>query len=212
MPSNLSFKEAATLTCAGVTAWDALYNGRNALKPGDWVLTQGTGGVSIFAVQFALAAGAKVISTTSSDAKAKVLKDLGAHHVLNYKTDQNWGATAKKLTNGLGVDHIIEVGGPTTMAQSYQAIRADGTISIIGFLGGFAADPGASALNALQHLCNIRGILVGSRVQFDNMNRAIEAKNIKPVVDRTFEMKELKEAYQYMWDQKHLGKVVINVS
>lgn len=137
MPSNLDFDEGSTLPCAALTAWNALYGlqGRD-LKPGDWVLTQGTGGVSIFAVQFAKAAGARVISTTSSKEKAAELEKLGADHIINYKEDENWGETAKNITGGAGVQHVVEVGGPVTMKQSLNAIAIDGVISIIGFLGG----------------------------------------------------------------------------
>ena len=135
MPSNLNFVEGATLTCAGLTAWNALYGVEGKrLMPGQWVLTQGTGGVSIFALQFAKAAGAKVISTTSSKEKEERLKKLGADHVINYKEDANWGETAKKLTGGVGVDHIIEVGGPSTVRNSLKAIKFEGIISIIGYL------------------------------------------------------------------------------
>jgi NADPH:quinone reductase-like Zn-dependent oxidoreductase len=139
MPSNLNFLEASTLTCAALTAWNALYGLESrGLKPGQTVLTQGTGGVSIFALQFAKAAGARVIATTSSDKKAELLKKYGADHVINYKETPNWGETAKSLTpGGAGVEHVVEVGGPTTMAQSLKAVKIDGVISIIGFIGGF---------------------------------------------------------------------------
>lgn len=213
MPRNLSAEEASTLSCAALTAWNALYGLEGkGLKAGDVVLTQGTGGVSMFAVQFAVAAGAIVTATTSSEEKAKKLKDMGAHQVINYKDDKNWGETAKRLTShGLGADHILEVGGPTTMAQSLKAIKIDGVISIIGFLGGSSKDQ-PSFLDCLSNLCTVRGVLVGSRLQFEDMNRAIEANKIKPVVDeRVFKLEEAKEAYQYMWDQKHFGKLVIKV-
>jgi NADPH:quinone reductase-like Zn-dependent oxidoreductase len=139
MPSNLNFLEGSTLTCAALTAWNALYGLESrGLKPGQTVLTQGTGGVSIFALQFAKAAGARVIATTSSDKKAELLKKYGADHVINYKETPNWGEAAKSLTpGGAGVEHVVEVGGPTTMAQSLKAIKIDGVISIIGFIGGF---------------------------------------------------------------------------
>jgi NADPH:quinone reductase-like Zn-dependent oxidoreductase len=142
MPSNLNFIEASTLSCAALTAWNALYGlETRALKPGDTVLTQGTGGVSMFAVQFAKAAGATVIATTSSNEKAEILKKHGADHIINYKENANWGEKAKSLTPGqLGVNHVVEVGGPTTMAQSLKAIKIDGVISIIGFIGGFSKD------------------------------------------------------------------------
>ena len=213
IPESLSFKEASTLPCAALTAWNALYGLESkSLKPGDWVLTQGTGGVSIFALQFAKAAGARVIATTSSDAKASTLKSLGADHILNYKTTPNWGDEAKKLTPGsAGVDHILEVGGPKTIAQSLAAIKLEGVISIIGFLGGQEKDqPGF--LECLTHIAIVRGVLVGSRLQFGQMNRAIDASGIKPVIDeRVFAFEDLKEAYQYQWDQKHFGKVVVKV-
>jgi len=213
LPSNLNFVEGATLTCAGLTAWNALYglDGRR-LTPGDWVLVQGTGGVSIFALQFAKAAGARVIATTSSAEKAERLRQLGADHVINYKEDANWGETAKKLTGDVGVQHIVEVGGPNTLAQSFKAIAYEGVISIIGFLAGGRADQAPSFLDVLSHIATVRGVFVGSRLQFEEMNRAIEANNIKPVVDaKVFKLEELKEAYQYMWDQKHFSKLGVTV-
>ncbi|KAF7196734.1 Zinc-type alcohol dehydrogenase-like protein [Pseudocercospora fuligena] len=210
-PSNLDFVEASTLTCAGLTAWNALY-GLKQLMPGDWVLTEGTGGVSIFALQFAKAAGAKVIATTSSAAKGDRLKKLGADHVLNYKEDTNWGETAKKLTGGRGVQHVVEVGGPNTLTQALKAIAIDGVISIIGFLGGVKGEGQPSMIDALMNICTIRGVLVGSRHQFEDMNRAVEANNIKPVVDESiFKLDQVPEAYQYQWDQKHFGKVGIKI-
>ncbi|KAL2407386.1 Zinc-type alcohol dehydrogenase-like protein [Exophiala dermatitidis] len=211
-PKNLSPVEASTLTCAPVTAWNALYGLQSkAIKPGDWVLTQGTGGVSLAAIQFAVAAGAKVIATTSSDEKAKKLKDLGATHVINYKTTPNWGEVAKSLTpNGEGVDHVVEVGGAGTLEQSLKAVKLEGVISIIGFLGGTNKQDMPGLLDALNNLCTVRGILVGSKQQFQEMNRAIEANDIHPVVDsNTFKFENALDAYQYQWDQKHFGKVVI---
>ena len=194
MPPSLNWAEAATLPCAAVTAWNALY-GLTRLLPGETVLTQGTGGVSIFAVQFAKAAGATVISTTSSDAKASILKKLGADHVLNYKTTPNWGEAARALTpKGEGCNHVIEVGGPSTMAQSLKAVKIDGIISLIGFLGADAKTPQPSFSEALNRICTVRGMLVGSRTLFEEMNRAIEANGIKPVVDeKVFGLEELKE-------------------
>lgn len=193
MPPSLNYAEGSTLPCAALTAWNALY-GLKPLAPGDTVLTQGTGGVSIFAVQFAKAAGATVISTTSSTKKAEVLKKLGADHVINYKDTPEWGEAAAKLTHkGAGVQHVLEVGGPSTMAQSLKAVKIDGVISIIGFLGGMA-EKQPSFLDALNNVCVVRGILVGSRQQFEDMNRAIEANGIKPVVDeKIFSLEEAKE-------------------
>ncbi|CZR63480.1 probable alcohol dehydrogenase [Phialocephala subalpina] len=212
MPESLSYLQASTLSCAAVTTWNALY-GLKPLVPGDVVLTQGTGGVSIFAVQFAKAAGATVIATTSSSKKAEVLKGLGADHVLNYRETSDWGDKAKALTpNSEGVSHIIEVGGPKTMTQSLKAIKIDGVISIIGFLGGVKDEQQPGFLDCLNSICAVRGIYVGSRIQFEEMNRAIEGNKIKPVVDeKVFGLEELKEAYQYMWDQKHFGKVTIKI-
>ncbi|KAH6614009.1 hypothetical protein C7974DRAFT_404268 [Boeremia exigua] len=212
-PKNLNDLEASTLSCAGLTAWNALYGLESrALKPGQWVLTQGTGGVSIFALQFAKAAGARVIATTSSASKAETLKKLGADHIINYKETPNWGEKAKELTGGLGVQHVVEVGGPTTMAQSLKAIAIDGVITIIGFIGGMDKNQ-PTFLETLNNICTVRGILVGSRLQMEDMVSAIEANDLHPVVDeKVFELKDLQEAYEYMWDQKHFGKLTIKVS
>ncbi|KAJ4366073.1 hypothetical protein N0V95_000300 [Ascochyta clinopodiicola] len=212
-PKNLNDLEASTLSCAGLTAWNALYGLESrVLKPGHWVLTQGTGGVSIFALQFAKAAGARVIATTSSASKAETLKKLGADEVINYKETPAWGEKAKELTGGVGVQHVVEVGGPTTMAQSLKAIAIDGVITIIGFIGGMDKNQ-PTFLETLNNICTVRGILVGNRLQMQDMVAAIEANNIHPVVDeKVFELKDLKEAYQYMWDQKHFGKLTIKVS
>ncbi|PHH90530.1 hypothetical protein CDD83_3372 [Cordyceps sp. RAO-2017] len=215
MPESLSMPEAATLTCAGLTAWNALYGlADHQVKAGDWVLTQGTGGVSIFALQFAKAAGARVVATTGSADKVAVLKKLGADHVLNYKETPGWGAEAKKLTNGgVGFDHIVEVAGATSMAQSLEAIRLDGVITIIGFVGGNSSDqPGF--LDCLNRQCIARGILVGSRAQMEDMCRAIEANpdRLRPVVDnKTFTLDQAKEAYEYQFSGKHFGKVCVEI-
>jgi NADPH:quinone reductase-like Zn-dependent oxidoreductase len=214
MPTNLSFLESSTLSCAALTAWNALYGLESrALKPGQTVLTQGTGGVSIFALQFAKAAGARVIATTSSQAKADLLKKLGADHVINYKETPAWGEAAAKLTPaGAGVHHVVEVGGPTTMAQSLKAIAIDGVISIIGFIGGQSKEQ-PTFLDCLNNICTVRGLLVGSRLQMEDMCRAIEQNDLHPVVDeKVFGFGELKEAYQYMWEQKHFGKLTVRVA
>ncbi|KAK7428585.1 hypothetical protein QQZ08_004846 [Neonectria magnoliae] len=215
MPSNLSFIEASTLTCAGLTAWNALFGlSDKRLLAGQWVLTQGTGGVSIFGVQFAKAAGAKVIATTSSSEKAKLLEKLGADHIINYKETPEWGEKAKELTGGVGVDHVIEVAGPASMRQSLASIKIDGVITIIGFVGGQTKDqPGF--LENLSRLCTTRGILVGNRGQMEDMCRAIEAnpEKLRPVVDpKVFTFDQVKEAYEYQWSGKHQGKVCIEVN
>lgn len=214
MPSNLNFVEAATLTCAGLTAWNALYGASdNKVTPGQWVLTQGTGGVSIFAIQFAKAAGARVIATTSSDKKAELLKKLGADHIINYRETPEWGVKAKELTGGVGVDHVVEVAGPTSMKQSLASIKIGGLITIIGFVAGPSEEqPGF--LENLTNICTTRGILVGSRVQMEEMCRAIEAnpETLRPVVDsKVFNLDQLKEAYEYQWSGKHQGKVGIKI-
>lgn len=168
MPSNLNFIEGSTLSCAALTAWNALY-GLKPLKPGETVLTQGTGGVSLFAIQFAKAAGAKVIATTSSAKKAEFLKQLGADHIINYKDVPKWGEKAKALSpNGLGAHHIVEVGGPATMAQSIKAVKIDGVINIIGFVGREESEQ-PTFLDCLNNLCTVRGILVGSRDLLEDM-------------------------------------------
>jgi len=209
-PANLNHVEASTLSCAALTSWNALY-GLKPLKPGEWVIVQGTGGVSLFALQFAKAAGAKVIATTSSADKAETLKKLGADHVINYREVPNWGEAARKLTpNQAGVDHIIEVGGEHTMGQSLKAIKFGGIITIIGFLGG--AKPKENVLEALNNICTLRGVFVGSREQMEEMCRAIEANDIHPVVDKkVFPFAEAREAYEYMWAQKHFGKLCISI-
>jgi len=198
MPSNLNFLEAGTLSCAAVTAWNALYGLKSReLLPGDWVLTQGTGGVSIFAVQFAKAAGARVIATTSSREKGEILKRLGADHVINYREDSKWGETAKKLTGGRGIQHVVDTTGPSSMKQSLAAIAWEGVISVIGAIGGGKTENNPSFMEILGHGCIVRGVYVGSRQNFEAMNRAIEANNIKPVVDKkVFKLEELKDAYQ----------------
>ncbi|KAL6864060.1 NAD(P)-binding protein [Trichoderma novae-zelandiae] len=211
-PSSLNAIEASTLTCAPLTAWNALYGLQSkAIKAGDWVLTQGTGGVSLIAIQFAVAAGATVVATTSSNDKADALKKLGASHVLNYNDTPNWGEVARSLTpEGAGFDHILEIGGAASVAQSLKAIRLEGVITIIGFLTSSEKQP--PLMDALNHVCIVRGIFVGSRQQFEEMNRAIDSTKIRPVVDSNiFSFDDLKEAYQYQWEMKHFGKVVIKV-
>ncbi|OAG39276.1 hypothetical protein AYO21_06480 [Fonsecaea monophora] len=213
-PSNLTPTGAGTLSCAALTAWNALYGlASKAIKPGSVVLTQGTGGVSLAAIQLARAAGAIVIATTSSDEKVKRLEQLGANIVINYKKDPHWGKTAKRLSpRKEGADHVIEVGGPGTMEQSMKAVKLEGVIDVIGFLAGPKADNEPSALESLRHCFMIRGILVGSRAQLQQMNRAIEANAIDIVVDeKIFNFEDAKEAYKYQWDQKNFGKVVIKL-
>ncbi|KAL4950686.1 hypothetical protein BDW69DRAFT_171527 [Aspergillus filifer] len=212
-PENLNYLEASTLTCAGLTSWNALY-GLKPLRPGQTVLVQGTGGVSIFALQFAKAAGATVIATTSNEEKGKRLKELGADHVLNYKTQPNWGEIARGLTrDNAGVDHIIEVGGSGTLEQSFKCIKFEGVISIIGFLGGVDPRTIPNVLQTLNNICTVRGVYVGSKALMKDMVAAIEANDIHPVVDKqVFTLEKTREAYEYMWAQKHFGKLAIQIA
>lgn len=213
-PGNMTSTQAATLPCAAVTAWNALFGLESrALQKGQTVLVQGTGGVSLFAAQFALGIGATVIATTSSDDKAEKLKRMGVQHVINYRETPDWGERARRLTpGGNGVEHIVEVGGNSTMQQSLKAIKIEGVISMIGFLGGKDASTSASFLDCFATLCILRGVNVGSKRQFQAMNEFMAAKGIVPVVDeRVFEMDELKDAYQFLWDQKQWGKVVVKI-
>ena len=205
-PASLSDEEVASLPCAAVTAWHALF-GYAGNVPGDTVLLQGTGGVSIFALQFAVLAGLRTIITSSSDEKLALAKKLGAHETINYKTTPNWDEAARKLTGGEGVDHVIEVGGSGTLARSMKALRIHGAISVIGVLGG--ADAAITPVSLLANSTRIQGIFVGSRSMFEQMNRAIELHKLKPVVDQTFEWTYLKEALRYMESQRHFGKICL---
>lgn len=215
IPEGYSFVEAATLPCAALTAWDSLYGleGRQ-LKPGQWVLTQGSGGVSVFAIQLAKAAGANVVATTSSAAKADRLRSLGADHVINYKSNPEWGSEARKLTpDGRGFHHIIEVGGPGTLNQSVKAIGRQGVISVIGFIAkGEAGSEGLpTMLDTLSLGCIVRGIFVSNRQRFDDLVAAINAKKFKPIVDKVFKFEDANEALKHMEGQNHFGKVVIEL-
>lgn len=207
-PVGYTMEESATLTCAALTAWRGLMS-RAKIKPGDWVLTQGTGGVSIFALQLAKAAGARVISTSSSQEKMDKLTELGADHVINYKETPAWGARAKELTGGRGVDEVIEIGGAGTLAQSMTACRIGGHISLIGVLAGFAGEVPTAQLFS-QNL-SVDGITVGSREEQEDMIRAIEANNIKPLISHRFELDNLKEAFELQAAQGHFGKIVVTI-
>jgi NADPH:quinone reductase-like Zn-dependent oxidoreductase len=206
-PHSLTLQEAATLPCAGVTAWRALVVD-GAVKPGAKVLVQGTGGVSLFALQFAKAAGAVVIATSSSAEKLERLKALGADHVINYHAEPQWGQAVLDLTGGLGVDHIIEVGGPNTLAQSLIAARTGAHIAIIGAVAGFTNDTMPFALVQAKRL-RLQGVTVGSRKDQIDMIRAIDANGIKPVIDRVFPLEELAAALRYQAEQKHFGKICL---
>jgi NADPH:quinone reductase-like Zn-dependent oxidoreductase len=208
-PQSLTHQEAATLPCAGVTAWRALVVD-GPVKPGARVLVQGTGGVSLFALQFAKAAGASVIATSSSAEKLARLQALGADHVINYRDEKKWGQAVMDLTNGLGADHIIEVGGPNTLAQSLQAARTGAHIAIIGAVAGFTNDTMPFALVQAKRL-RLQGVTVGSRKDQIDMIRAINANGIKPVIDRVFPLEELAEALRYQDTGQHFGKIGIEI-
>ena len=207
-PANYSMEEAATLPCAALTAWRALMV-EARIKPGDWVLTQGTGGVSIFALQFAKAAGARVIATSSSPAKLAKLKELGADHVINYKETPKWGAMAKQLTGGRGVDEVVEIGGAGTLGQSIAACKVSGHISLIGVLTGVSGEVPTAQLFSAN--ITLKGITVGSRQAQEDMISAIETHNIKPLISDRFPLDQLKAAFELQVAQKHFGKIVINI-
>jgi len=205
VPEHLNWEEAACLPCAALTAWNALFES-GCVRPGQILLTQGTGGVSVFALQFARLAGAAVVATTSSEAKAERLRELGASEVINYRTTPEWSKPARSFTGGRGVDHVVEVGGAGTLEQSLRAVRRGGTISLIGRL----AAPGEFNPNWIFiKSVRVQGIYVGSREMFENMNRAIAAAGLKPVVDRVFAFEEAREALGYLASGAHFGKVCI---
>ncbi|MDR5905616.1 NAD(P)-dependent alcohol dehydrogenase [Franzmannia qiaohouensis] len=206
-PKGYSHAEAATLTTAGLTAWRALVVDGN-LKAGDTVLTLGTGGVSIFALQFAKAMGARVISTSSSDEKIEKLKELGADHTINYKTDPEWGKTVQALTNGRGVDHVIEVGGPGTLPQSIDAVCIGGHIALIGILTGRGGEVPTIKLMAKQ--ARLQGLIVGSRAQQQEMVRGIEAIGVRPIIDSTFELEKIADAFRHEEAGRHFGKICLS--
>lgn len=205
-PRGYSHAEAATLTTAGLTAWRALaVEGR--LKAGETVLVLGTGGVSIFALQMARAMGAEIIATTSSEAKAEHLKAMGAAHVINYKAVPGWGSRVRELTGGRGVEHVIEVGGPGTLPQSIEAVALGGHISLIGVLTGFGGEVPTAALMAKQ--ARLHGITVGTRRQQQEMVRALEVTGIRPVLDRSFALEEIADAFRHEEAGKHFGKICL---
>lgn len=207
-PKGWSHVESSTLTTAGLTAWRALMSD-GALKPGDTVLVQGTGGVSIFALQFAKMAGATVIATSSSDEKLEKLKLLGADYLINYKKIANWGELAREMTGGRGVDHVVEVGGPATINQSMLAARVGGHISVIGILTGIGGE--ISIVTALIKQLRLQGLIVGNRTQQQAMVRAINATKMRPVIDKVFPLERIVDAFRYQETNKHFGKICLEM-
>ncbi len=205
IPDHLSYEEAATLPCAAVTAWHALAE-HARIRPGETVLLQGTGGVSIFALQFARMMGARVIITSSSDAKLARAKEMGADIGINYRTTPDWQDAVRAATGGRGADAVVEVGGPGTFMRSLQSLRIGGKLSLIGVLTG-TAEINPTAIMRAQ--INVQGIYVGSRAMFEDMNRAISAHRMRPVIDRVFPFAEAQAAYAFLQSAAHFGKVVI---
>jgi NADPH:quinone reductase-like Zn-dependent oxidoreductase len=208
IPNHLSYEEAATLPCAGVTAWVGLFK-RGQLEPGDFVLLEGTGGVSVFGLQLAAAAGAKPIITSSSDAKLARARELGAFGTVNYRTHADWQKEVRALTGGAGVDQVLEVGGQDTLPRALEALAFGGHVAIIGGLSGFASDVPVGTLMGLNATAS--GIYVGSRADFEALNAFLSEHKIKPIVDKVFELADAKAAFAAMDSGDFFGKVVIRL-
>ena len=208
IPDHLSFEEAATLPCAGVTAYRALFV-EGEVQRGDYVLLEGTGGVSTFGLQLAAAAGARPIITSSSDAKLERARTLGAIGTVNYRTNTEWQREVRKLTGGAGVDHVLEVGGKDTLPRALEALAYDGHIALIGGLSGFASDLPLGRLLGMG--ASVTGIYVGSRADFEALNGFITQHTLRPVVDRVFPFEEAPQAYDFMDNGSYLGKIVIRL-
>lgn len=209
VPQHLSDEEAACLPCAAVTAWHAIMES-GQLAAGQTVLTLGTGGVSTFAIQIAKAAGARVIATSSSDDKLVRATELGASDVINYRSHDDWHRVAREMTDGRGVDQVVEVGGPGTLAKSLQAAAVGGHIGLIGVLAGTDGD--INPVSALFNVVRISGIYVGSRAMFERLNDFLTEHQIRPVVDRVFSFDDAIAAYEYLKSGNHFGKVVIRIA
>jgi NADPH:quinone reductase-like Zn-dependent oxidoreductase len=207
IPDTLSFEEASCLPCAGVTAWNALMVSGN-LKHGDTVLLQGTGGVSMLALQFAKLAGARTIVTSSSNEKLERAKALGADEIINYREHEDWDSVVLDVTNRRGVDHVIEIGGAGTLSRSMRAARIGGHIAVIGVVAG---EGDISNVPIFMKALRVIGVFVGSRAMFENMNTAIERGGVKPVIDRTFRFDEVREALSFMKSGGHFGKIVVTI-
>jgi len=208
IPQHLTYEEAATLPCAAVTAWHAVIE--QGVKPGERVLLLGTGGVSLFAMQFAQMAGAQVIITSRSDEKLARAKELGAREGINYQSLPDWGTRVRELTDGIGVELVVEVGGAGTLPQSLRAVRTGGRISLIGVLTGSTGE--INPLPMVRKKIRMQGILVGSREMFEAVNRAVSLHKMHPVVDRIFSFEDAREALRYMESGAHFGKICIKIA
>jgi len=208
IPPHMSFEEAATLPCAGVTAWNALMHGKT-LRAGETVLTLGTGGVSILVLQLAKIAGARVIITSSSDEKLERARKLGADHGINYKQHPDWEKQVLELTDGQGADHVVDLGGVGTLPHSYQSVGFGGEILLIGVMTRPEGD--LSPYPLMMKGATLRGIFVGAREHFEGLMRAVAVNKLKPVIDRTFAFDEAVDAYKYVKSAQHFGKVVITI-
>lgn len=207
IPDHLSYEEASTLPCAAVTAWNALVvSGK--LKAGESVLTLGTGGVSVFAAQFAKMFGARVVSTSGSDEKLERLRELLIYETVNYRKREDWDAAVLEIVGKPGVDHVVEVGGSGTLDRSINAVRIGGHVAMIGALTGAA---GFNPTTVFMKAIRLQGIFTGSRQTFEDMNRAISVNKLKPVIDRVFEFDEVPEAFRHMETASHFGKIVIKI-
>ena len=207
-PAGFTHAESASLVCAGLTAWRALVV-EGGLKAGDIVLVQGTGGVSLFALQFAKAMGARVVATSSSDEKLERLKALGADHLINYRAEPKWGALARRLTDGRGVDHVVDIGGPATLPQSFSACRVGAKVALVGLLTGHEGPLPTTVMMGRQLQVNC--IMVGSRQSQRDMVRAVEANNIRPIIDSSYPLEDLAEAFRYQESGRHFGKIAIDI-
>ncbi len=208
IPAGYSMEEAATLPCAALTAWRALFV-ENKIGPDSWVLTMGSGGVSVFALQLAKSVGARVIATSSSAEKMERLKELGADHVINYRETPEWGDEVKRLTGGVGVDEVVEVGGPNTLAQSINACRLGGHITLIGVLTGFAGEVPTAAI-MFKNL-RISGVMVGSKDHQLDLIQALESTGIRPVIDSTYPLEKIADAFRHQESQQHFGKICLTM-
>lgn len=210
IPDHLSYEEAATLPCAAVTAWNALVVS-GGIKSGDTVLVQGTGGVSVFALQFARMHGARVIVTSSSHEKLGRALGMGGSDGINYRENPEWEKAVRSLTGGEGVDHVVEVGGTGTLPKSFHAVRAGGHVAVIGVLTATEGSAPIDPMPILTRAIKVQGILVGSREMFEAMNRAITQNQMRPVIDRVFPFEDARAAFEHLRSGSHFGKIVIQV-